>query len=128
VAAVILESPFADYSDAVRSHADLVGSPGGWIQRLGIWMAQRISGADFSAVRPEDLIPTIRAPLLLIQSGDDQIVGSQTARLDAAMEKRPKNCLSATWRIEGVYHVTGYNTVPAEYAERVAGFLAAAGV
>ena len=50
VMALILESPFTDYSKAIEMHAKLSGLDGGLLIRPAIWMSQKISGADFGQV------------------------------------------------------------------------------
>lgn len=122
--AVILESPYADYRSAIAAHADILGQPGGFLQDLGVRLAQRMCGADFAAVSPVDLIPQIRAPLMIVQSGDDPFVPPRDAkRIEAAAAARPADFPTVYWHVPAAPHVQSLSSDPIAYRNKVWGFL-----
>jgi uncharacterized protein len=123
LAAVILECPFADFRNSIAAHSMMMGTPAGPLQPVAVKLAQWLSGADFTAVRPVDLIPKIRCPLMIIQSGDDPFVWpDDIVALEAASRARPQE-LTRYRRIEGAPHVLGYAMAPANYQQQIAAFL-----
>ncbi|MGB7158445.1 MAG: alpha/beta hydrolase [Tepidisphaeraceae bacterium] len=123
---VILESPFADYRGAIAAHAEILGQPGGFLQELGVRLAQRMSGADFDAVRPVDLIPQIRAPLMIILAGDDPFVPARDVRrIDEAAQARPADRVTVVWHVQEAPHVQALSADPVAYRGKVAEFLEA---
>jgi uncharacterized protein len=124
LAGVVLESPFADYRDAIAAHAEILGHPAGIIQRLTIALAERMTSADFGAVRPADLIPRIACPLLVLQAGDDAFVPPAAARqVEAACARRPADWSTDYWLIATAPHVQGLSTEPEAYRRRLETFL-----
>jgi uncharacterized protein len=120
LAAVILESPYLDFPSAVLSHAGNLPVPGRYFQRLAIWLSERIAHADYSEVRPVDMIGRIRCPLLVVQSGDDPFVpGPDQEAIAAAVAAGG----GALWRIPECHHVLGLAYDPEEYRRQVAEFL-----
>jgi fermentation-respiration switch protein FrsA (DUF1100 family) len=122
--AVVLESPYADYRHAIAAHAEILGQPGGFLQELGVRLAERISGADFDAVRPVDLISHIKAPLMIIQAGDDPFVPPTDAkRVEQAATSRPAEYPTVYWHVELAPHVQALSADPAGYREKLEEFL-----
>lgn len=122
--AVILESPYADYRSAIAAHADILGQPAGFLQDLGVRLAQRMSGADFAAVSPVDLIPKVRAPLMIIQAGDDPFVPPRDAkRIEAAAASRSAEFPTLYWHVPTAPHVQSLSTDPIAYRNKVWSFL-----
>jgi len=125
LSAVILECPYADFRDAAAAHGKLMGLPLPGLQRYSIQLAQVMTGADFSTVRPVDLIPRIPCPLLVIQSGDDPLVSPfAMAALASAIDSRPPGTgFTDYWRIPNAGHVLGMTSDPQAYFRRVESFL-----
>lgn len=124
IAAVIMDSPYPDFRLAVDAHSVVLGQPQGLVQRLGIWTAERLSGARFDEVRPVDLIPRIDAPLLLIQSGDDPFVPPADAQaVERSAASRPLQRLTHCWLIPGAPHVQGLGVDPVAYKQRIEAFV-----
>jgi pimeloyl-ACP methyl ester carboxylesterase len=117
--AVVLESTFADYSHAIAHQADRIGLPGAFFQRMALWAAQRMARCDFSAVRPVDLIPRIRCPVMAICYQDDPFVPA--ADLEA-LRSASRNQRNTFWEIDGVHHLLGLAHDPEEYSRRVSEF------
>ena len=117
LAAVILESPYRDFSAAASNQATRLGMPGPFFQARAIAVAQWIATCDFSAVRPVDLIPSITSPLMVIQAGNDPFLsGEDSAMIRRAVESRPAaSGPSVLWMLEGVHHVVGMCDDPDEY-------------
>ena len=125
VAAVVLECPFPDYELAAVSHAEILGAPGGRLQRWAFQRAQQIARADFTAVRPVDLIPNIPSPLMVIRSDADIFIDdAHAAMVEAATRSRPDS-LGPTvyWNAENAHHVAALYEDPELYQERIGAFL-----
>ncbi len=127
IAAVVMECPYPDYELATASHANVLGAPGPWLASRAFKWAQRISGADFDAVRPVELIPKIPCPLMVIRSEADVFVDDAHA---AMIEEATKQHAGETvyWNAENAHHVAAICEDPVEYKERLEAFLRQAGV
>jgi pimeloyl-ACP methyl ester carboxylesterase len=124
LAGIILESPFADYRLAVAAHGRMRGLPGGILRDIAIALAERMSGADFRAVRPRDLIPKLNCPVMIIHAGDDPFIPPEDAAAMAASLKTRSHEKDLLWSIPEAGHVLGLAAVgPDEYRRRVADFL-----
>lgn len=125
LAAVILESPFADYRRIVTAHTMALGLPAGWIVRAALAVAQRISGANFAAVRPIDTIGQLRCPLLMILGGRDELLDqADVTALQQAVQRRPASAGSSLVITAGnASHLTAIHTDPAGYTETIGAFL-----
>lgn len=128
IAAVVLECPFADFRRAVRSFAAWQGMPGPWFQRATMAVAEKLSGADFSAVRPVDMIRQIPCPVMVIQSCDDPFVSLEDVEaIEAAVAARPaERGPSLFWRRENCHHVVSICEDPELYERRLQEFLTSA--
>ncbi|MEA2711435.1 MAG: uncharacterized protein QOF78_4036 [Phycisphaerales bacterium] len=121
---VILESPFADYRDAVAAHGRMRGLPGGWMRDSAIRLAEWMSGADFRAVRPRDLVAKLTCPMMIVHSGDDPFIPPDDAAAMADALKSRGNASDVLWSVPEAGHVLGLAAVgPDEYRRRVAAFL-----
>ena len=95
IAAVILESPYSDYRRAVDAHSIVLGQPRGLVQRLGVRLAEFMSGARFDDVRPVDLISRVTCPLMIIQAGTDPFVPpADASTIQRAAESRRRGGLA----------------------------------
>lgn len=120
LAAVVLDSPFADYRHAALAHMDLLGAPGRPLGRLAVRLAQWIAGADFGAVRPVDLIRRVSCPLLVIIPEQDVFLAPSDARaISEALGPAGR-----IWRVPGATHLTPLLAGPDEYRSRLESFLA----
>ena len=124
IAAVVMECPFADYELAAASHAEVLGAPGKWLGAMAFRQAQKIAKADFSAVRPVDLIPRIACPLMVIRSEADVFVDeAQAMRVEAATRGRDEAMgVTVYWNAENAHHVAALCEDPAGYRERLGAF------
>lgn len=124
LSAVILESPYSDYRVAVASHGRRLGMPIEWAYGLAYRLAEKISGARFDQMRPIDLIPQIRAPLLIIHAGGDTFVQAhEIDALQAALRRRDATAHSESHLIPDVQHTMGLLHDPDAYREAIARFL-----
>lgn len=122
--AVVLESPYADYRSAVAAHAEILGQPAGLLQRIGVHLAERMSDADFDAVRPVELIPRIGCPLMIVQAGDDPFVPpGDAARVERAAAARAPELQTVYWHVPDAPHVQALAKEPAGYGRKVEEFL-----
>jgi pimeloyl-ACP methyl ester carboxylesterase len=126
--ALIMDCPYRDFPGAAHTHAGVMGMPGPMFQRMAVALAQRISGADFHACSPVDVIPRLRCPLMVIHAADDLFI--DPAHMDAvesATRSRPPE-LGPTvyWRPERTHHVLALASDPKLFRKRLEEFLAAA--
>ena len=119
VSAVVLDCPFADYRTAIDAWAGRMKMPLPALRPLVVRLAEWMSGADFSTVRPVDLIPRLNCPALVIQSADDALV-PQHAR-DAV-----RAVAADYYLVPAARHCRGLAVDAGAYRARVEGFLARA--
>lgn len=126
IAGVIMDSPFADFRTATLLHARLFGLPGAIVQHAANWLTSWLLDADFGAIAPMNLVETIPCPVLLVQSGADQLISPADQR---EMEHRvrtrgTRDGISGALTVPDAAHLLAVSTMPQEY-ERVLGeFLA----
>jgi uncharacterized protein len=126
LAAVVLESPYADFQSAAMTHMDLLGLPGPAMQRAALRLAEWLGEADFDAVRTGDLVRAVRCPVLLIAPKDDVFLrDGEAAEFEAALAERPAGAGAGHfWQVEGAGHLLGVHADPEAYGERLDAFLA----
>lgn len=125
IAAVVMESPYADFRHAALAHMDVMGLPGRRLQRLAIALAQWLTRADFSVASPSRQIPRMNCPVLLIESGRDALLSlDDRASLESAVHSLGQT--SAVWTVDGVDHLMAFSADPMKYQRRLAQFLSAA--
>lgn len=128
LAAVIMDCPFGDFATAARTHGDAQGTPGPWFQHMALFMAQKLSGADFSSVAPVKVIPKLAVPLMVIHGADDLFV--TRAEMDAVEAatggRRPELGYTEYWRVDDTHHVLALRTDPLEFRRRIEAFLSKA--
>jgi pimeloyl-ACP methyl ester carboxylesterase len=124
LSAVVLECPFADYRHAVANHSKVMGMPLYTLQPLAIRIAERISHADFNAVRPMDLIGQCPAPLMVFQARSDVFVADDMKVIEDAMTQREQSGLPSKFvPIPEAGHVLGICADPESYREQLRLFL-----
>jgi pimeloyl-ACP methyl ester carboxylesterase len=129
IAAVVLDSPFADYRNAVRSHLARLNAPLATLHGLIVWLAGRWCGADWQHSRPADLLRQISCPVLILRGSEDDFVHpSDLAELDASLAARPEGTLSRTVIFNGAHHILGLTADPQHYGRVLATFLADANI
>jgi pimeloyl-ACP methyl ester carboxylesterase len=128
LAAVVMECPYPDYELAAASHARVLGAPGATLQRWAFESAQKIAGADFSAVRPVDLIPQIPCPLLVVRSEVDIFIDDvHAAMIEQATRSRAERFgPTVYWNAENAHHVAALYEDPVLYQRKIGEFLEAA--
>jgi pimeloyl-ACP methyl ester carboxylesterase len=125
IAALILEAPFADYRQAVAAHAKMQGHSGDRIREVAVRVAEWISGADFDAVRPQDLMPKLTCPVMVIHGEGDPFIPAEDAAAMAASIQSRKHEDDVLWTVPETGHVLAMAAVgPDEYRRRIAEFLA----
>ncbi len=122
--AVIMECPYADFCSAAVTHGRVMGVPGGIIAGAALRLAQWLSAADFSEVRPVDLIPRIPCPLMIIRGCRDFLVDQKDAdALERASAARPPELGQTIFRaIPNCGHVLGLECDPG-YEDQIAAFV-----
>jgi uncharacterized protein len=120
--AVIMESPFTDFRHAAAAHFHLLGIELPFLHRTAITLSQKIAHADFSSIRPLDLIAKSHTPIMIIQGADDPLATPQDQQqLERAISARKDG--SVYWRLENVPHLMPLVSEPAAYRQRIGEFL-----
>jgi pimeloyl-ACP methyl ester carboxylesterase len=123
IAAMILECPYTQYSHAVLAHARVQNMPATFLVPLVLPLAQKLSGANFDVVKPIDLIPRAKCPILLISATDDPFAPPEDLlALERAIADR-HDPSSAFWKVFAG-HVQSMTPDPDSYRGRVQEFLA----
>lgn len=122
--ALILESPFGDYRQAIAAHGFMQGYPGGPLREVAVRLAEWMSASNFNAVRPQDLLRQVSCPVMVIASGADPFIPPADAiALRESVESR-QNAKDIHWMVPDTGHVLGLAAAgPEEYRRRVAEFL-----
>jgi pimeloyl-ACP methyl ester carboxylesterase len=123
--ALVLECPFADYAQAIRSHARVLALPGDRLVSAAVWLAQKMSGADFDAVRPVKLISRVPCAVMVIRSDADLIIPPADAdQIDAALAARPAAFAPGVyWQAQNAHHIAALCEDPELYRQKLAQFL-----
>lgn len=124
IAALVLECPFADYRRPVTQHARVIGMPLPSLTPLVIRAAEWISGADFDAVRPIDLLERVAPPVMVIHASDDPFVPDSDAN---AMKEIVLRRGGEYWPVPHTSHLMCLVADPAEYHKRIREFLVRCG-
>jgi alpha-beta hydrolase superfamily lysophospholipase len=123
IAALVLDSPYADFRQAAMANYDRLGAPGRFFQRLALRLAAAITKSNYAAVAPLSILSRVAAPILMILPDSDPVVSSEDrVRLQQAMADRA-NPLDNFWLVPNCPHLLALQKDPAEYARRVRGFL-----
>jgi fermentation-respiration switch protein FrsA (DUF1100 family) len=128
VDAVIMECPYRDYPGAAQTHAAVMGMPGPMFQGAAIKLAERMSGADFYACSPVDVIPRLRCPVMVIHGAEDLFIDpAHMDAVEAATRGRAAD-LGPTvyWRAQKTHHVLALASDPALFRRMLEDFLASA--
>ena len=124
MAAVVLESPYADFRHAAMTHMDRLGLPGRLFQRMALALAESLSRARYDEVSPVKLIPRLRCPVLVIESENDPfLTAGDRAALAAAVRESAAGDL---WTVQGVQHLMAVSADTRRYRARIGAFLARA--
>ena len=124
IAGLILEGSFGDYRQAVAAHAKMQGHSGDALRELAVRLAEWISAADFEAVRPQDLMPDLKCPVMVIHGEGDPFIPPRDAAAMASSLKSRAHPDDVLWTIPEAGHVLGMAAVgPDEYRARVSAFL-----
>jgi pimeloyl-ACP methyl ester carboxylesterase len=124
--ALVLECPYSDYHVPVLAYSRIFAMPLPSLAPLSIRLGEWISGADFSAHRPIDMLKRVRQPTMVIQAGCDPFVPDSDAEgMEAILRDRAarEDLTCAYWRVGAVSHVMGIVDDPDEYRARIAEFL-----
>jgi pimeloyl-ACP methyl ester carboxylesterase len=125
ISAVVADCPYAHFSSGVAAHAELLGLPLPSLRPLVLRVAEWIADAEFDAVAPAALIPTLSCPLLVIQSGDDPFVppDDQSAIAAAVEALAQRRVPAAVWALPKAGHLRALAEDPGEYQRQIQDFL-----
>jgi pimeloyl-ACP methyl ester carboxylesterase len=130
IAAVVMESPYADFRRAAMAHMNRLGLPGGLMQRRAIQLAQWLTRADYETVNPDRLIAALPCPVLIVESGNDPFLAPQDrAALERAIQAHaPEHGPAEIWTVPDVEHLMALSADAGAYRSRLQSFLTAASI
>ncbi len=121
---VILDSPFVDFRSFAGHLWDQAGFPGRWFQNLAIELAEKIAHADFSEVRPVDLLAKIACPVMVIAPAADRLAApGDLIALGEALAARTRPADDLFWTAPGAGHALAIAVEPEEYRRQLERFL-----
>jgi pimeloyl-ACP methyl ester carboxylesterase len=120
VAAVVMDSPYADFPAAAAEHITRLGLPG-WLAPMAIRLAGWMSGADLTAVDVQSIVARLHCPVLIIESANDSFLPDQGQKLEEAIGRRPPDFGKAEiWSVDGAEHLMALPADPQGYQQRLA--------
>lgn len=125
VTAVVLDSPVVSFRHGVAKQIDLLGLPLPSMLPAIIGIAKWLSGADLDLIQPLKLLGTLRCPIFVIQSGNDQFVGpADAALIEAAVLSRGAELPTGdVWIVPDIAHLMALPADAAAYQSRLDQFL-----
>jgi competence protein ComEC len=119
VAALVLEAPYADLTDAVALGLRRRGLPG----LLATWLRRRadaLAGVPIARPSPIELARSISVPVMVLQGGDDPVASpSEVQRLVVAFPTRPRSVET----VPGARHADVFELGGATLRDAIASFL-----
>lgn len=126
VDAVIADSVFADFVEAAKTHARLIGAPArllhGVAVRFGIWRA----GARVERVRPIDTVRAARCPVMIVHGDADPFVPADHREQLAAAIAARNDPRSTHVVVNGAGHCMPMVADVEAYRARIERFMSAA--
>ena len=125
VAAIVLESPFADFRTAAMFNMDAMGVPGRAFQRAALRLAGWMSGARFDDMRLDQRLKDVRCPVLMIAPEEDGFsTPAEAAAMEEAVLSRPAGqSFGRVWKVPGADHLLAVRSDPERYRQRLQAFL-----
>jgi uncharacterized protein len=111
ICAVVLDSPFSSYRDAVMTHAGLLRQPAKLIAPAALSLVEKLTGARFDDIAPRRIVPRIKCPVLIIAGGKDLFF--DPAAFDPRLVKI----------FPDAGHLLAYTSAPSEYRRTLKEFL-----
>lgn len=128
IRAVVLDSPYVDFTRAAMRQMDRLGAPGRIFQRAAVWLAGRIAGADLSALPTTKSIARLRCPVMVVQPSTDPTLSMDDAEAirQALAEIRETFPHDRHWQVEGAGHLLALAADAERYAQELSEFLSGA--
>jgi pimeloyl-ACP methyl ester carboxylesterase len=123
VGALVLDGCFANAYNMVVNQAKLIGIPEFLVDGFtpGVFLMCRIF-YDFELVNAEDVVAEVSCPIFFIHEENDELISLAEMQLLFELSTNPANQF---WEVPDAEHSQSYKTHPAEFMERVDGFLSA---
>jgi pimeloyl-ACP methyl ester carboxylesterase len=123
VGALVLDGCFANAYNMVVNQAKLIGIPEFLVDGFtpGVFLMCRVF-YDFELVNAEDVIADVACPIFFIHEENDELISLEEMQLLFELATNPANDF---WEVPDAEHSQSYKTHPAEFMERVDGFLSA---
>jgi len=118
--AVVADSAYADIVSIIDSEFAARSNLPKFFMPIILFMTRNIYNIDFTAIKPEEAVREISAPIFIIHGGQDDMVPVQHAY---RLKEASQNPDSELWIVPEAQHANSYLVRPAEYRERVISFL-----
>lgn len=118
VKALVIDSSFSDLSELLRVRFTKESGLPGVFFPGSLFMARVLVGTNPYAVNPVEDLPRVKAPVMVIYSGQDEIVPLDQLRAMADVRSDAE-----TWFVAEAAHARIYNAQPEQYVSRITQFL-----
>ena len=119
IPAVVSDSGFLDYM--MDLHKLYVGpfSLPSWFGHLVALTGRTFFKADFSKVRPVQVVERVSQPIFFIHGEDDDVISAEES---VELHVVSDNEEDRVWIVPGAEHINVYRKIPETYARRVSRF------
>jgi len=123
IGALVLDGCFANVHDMVANQAALMGIPQFLVDFFtpGALLMSRII-YDYELVNAQDVVADVACPIFFIHEENDELISLEEMQLLFSLSTHPAN---EFWEVSDAEHSQSYKTHPADYIEKVDGFLSA---
>jgi len=130
IQAVVLDSPYLDFTRAAMRQMDRLGAPGRSFQRAAVGLAGLIAGADLAALPMTDSIAALRCPVMVVLPSNDPTLSADDSNAirRAVAERYGEFRQDRLWEARGAGHVLALAADAERYARELREFLIGAGL
>jgi dipeptidyl aminopeptidase/acylaminoacyl peptidase len=117
--AVVADSAYADIVSIIESEFAKRSNLPKFFIPIILFMTRNIYDIDFAAIKPEEAVKMMSAPVFIIHGGQDDMVPVQHAY---RLKEASQNPDSKLWIVPEAQHANSYLVRPDEYKEQVISF------
>jgi len=117
--AVVADSAYADIVSIIDSEFAARSNLPKFFMPIILFMTRNIYDIDFAAIKPEEAVKEVSAPVLIIHGEQDDMIPVQHAY---RLKEASQNPDSKLWVVPEAQHANSYLVRPAEYREWVISF------
>jgi fermentation-respiration switch protein FrsA (DUF1100 family) len=119
IPAIVSDSGFMDYMMDLQKYNIGPFRLPAWYTVIVAYVGRVFFGADFSKVRPAEIVDIIGQPIFFIHGEDDQVISHEETVELHELSDNPEDRI---WIVPRAEHVNIYRKLTDTYVERVSGF------